>query len=243
MITRQKLFDLVWSEPVTKVSKVLGLSDRRLGKLCTRYDIPVPPRGYWARRAAGYKPTTPALPVVKREPDERIELRSKPASKAGAAVPMEVEVDAPLETRIEITEPRHSLVRLTGTALRAGTKDQYGRFWGGPGVLDVRVSKASIARALAILDALLRAAEGRGHTVSVKDRKSMLTVDGEAIEFGLDERSAQSERPLSEKERLELARGGYVYGRYSYVPSGELSFHLKQATGAAISGRPQEVET
>jgi hypothetical protein len=52
-LTRDKLYALVWSEPIHKLAKQYGISDRGLGKLCARHNIPVPPRGWWAKKAAG----------------------------------------------------------------------------------------------------------------------------------------------------------------------------------------------
>ena len=54
-LSRRQLYDLVWRKPVEDVAAEYGLSGRGLGKLCERNGIPVPPRGYWARKAAGQK--------------------------------------------------------------------------------------------------------------------------------------------------------------------------------------------
>ena len=43
--TRRKLYDLIWLDPISTLSKEFGISDRGLGKICARHDIPVPPRG------------------------------------------------------------------------------------------------------------------------------------------------------------------------------------------------------
>ena len=51
--TRRELYDLVWSKPILKLAEEFGLSDRGLAKICERHRIPVPPRGYWAKLAAG----------------------------------------------------------------------------------------------------------------------------------------------------------------------------------------------
>lgn len=58
---RQKLFDEVWTTPVTKLAKAYGLSDVGLRKICVALDVPLPPRGYWARLAAGKTIPKPAL--------------------------------------------------------------------------------------------------------------------------------------------------------------------------------------
>ena len=52
---REKLFDEVWSTPVTKLAKGYGLSDVGLRKICLALDVPLPPRGYWQKLAAGKK--------------------------------------------------------------------------------------------------------------------------------------------------------------------------------------------
>jgi len=55
--TREELYDLVWSEPMSQLAKKFDLSDVGLAKICRSAQIPVPERGYWAKRQAG-KPTT-----------------------------------------------------------------------------------------------------------------------------------------------------------------------------------------
>src|SRR5262245_13703906 len=61
--TRQELFDLVWSAPTRTVAKRLGMSDVGLAKACRRADILLPPRGYWAKLAAGKRVRKPELPL------------------------------------------------------------------------------------------------------------------------------------------------------------------------------------
>jgi hypothetical protein len=58
---RQKLFDEVWATPVTKLANNYGLSDVGLRKICVSLDIPMPPRGHWAKLAAGKKVPKPQL--------------------------------------------------------------------------------------------------------------------------------------------------------------------------------------
>src|SRR5579872_1146501 len=61
-ITRQKLYDLVWERPTRTVAAELGVSDVALAKACRRAEISIPPRGYWARKAAGQKLLKTPLP-------------------------------------------------------------------------------------------------------------------------------------------------------------------------------------
>jgi hypothetical protein len=62
-ITRRKLHELVWSVPLTATAPQFNISDVALKNTCARFDIPVPPRGYWARLKAGKRTTKIALPL------------------------------------------------------------------------------------------------------------------------------------------------------------------------------------
>ncbi len=52
-MTRVELYDLVWDRPITHLAKEFGLSDVGLRKICIKYGIPLPARGYWARLQHG----------------------------------------------------------------------------------------------------------------------------------------------------------------------------------------------
>lgn len=59
---REALFEAVWKEPMTRLAKQYSISDVGLRKICVALDVPVPPRGYWAKLAHGKAPARPALP-------------------------------------------------------------------------------------------------------------------------------------------------------------------------------------
>jgi hypothetical protein len=67
-ISRIDLFELVWSKPMTKLAIEYGFSDVGFSKICKKYHIPTPPRGYWAKLAAGYKSAKPKLPKENNNP-------------------------------------------------------------------------------------------------------------------------------------------------------------------------------
>lgn len=62
LMKREALYNLVWAVPVSKLARQFELSDRGLAKLCQREGIPVPPRGYWAKLAAGHPVRQTPLP-------------------------------------------------------------------------------------------------------------------------------------------------------------------------------------
>ena len=62
-LSREELYELVWSKPMVELAEDFGLSDVALAKRCRKVGVPVPGRGYWARVAAGQEPRRPKLPA------------------------------------------------------------------------------------------------------------------------------------------------------------------------------------
>ena len=75
-LTRQELYDLVWSRPMVDVAKDFHISDVALAKRCKAVDVPVPPRGWWAKKTAGQDPARTPLPKYRE--------RGEPAAGRGA---------------------------------------------------------------------------------------------------------------------------------------------------------------
>lgn len=62
-ITRDELFELVWSKPTSQAARELGISDVGLANICRRMGVPKPGRGYWVKRASGQQPLKESLPA------------------------------------------------------------------------------------------------------------------------------------------------------------------------------------
>jgi hypothetical protein len=74
---REKLYREVWSEPIQRVAKRYRLSDTGLAKICKKLLIQRPPRGYWAKKAAGKEvPQVPMLPGLESQGTTRLNLNS-----------------------------------------------------------------------------------------------------------------------------------------------------------------------
>jgi hypothetical protein len=67
-ITRKELYELIWSEPTTKVAEKFQRSDVCLSKICKQYNIPKPPRGYWAKKNSGVSVKQVPLPKSNDNP-------------------------------------------------------------------------------------------------------------------------------------------------------------------------------
>jgi hypothetical protein len=45
--TRESLYELVWSKPLTSIAKEYNVSDNGIRKICKKYEIPLPKLGHW----------------------------------------------------------------------------------------------------------------------------------------------------------------------------------------------------
>lgn len=61
-ITREELYEAVWSESVQKLAMALGISDVGLAKICKKLNVPRPGRGYWAKSMGARKVLRVPLP-------------------------------------------------------------------------------------------------------------------------------------------------------------------------------------
>jgi hypothetical protein len=66
-LTREQLYEKVWSQPISRLAREWGISDVGLAEICKRYNIPRPSLGHWARKQHGYNPAQPPLPQSKDE--------------------------------------------------------------------------------------------------------------------------------------------------------------------------------
>jgi hypothetical protein len=118
--TRQELFDLVWTEPTRTIAKKLGRSEVFLARFCRRHNIPLPPRGYWQKLAAGQRVPKPPLP--KRHlgqtdelwfGDQSDDLPATPDREAEPALDPKDQTPEAIEERIRKTVGRIALPRGT----------------------------------------------------------------------------------------------------------------------------------
>jgi hypothetical protein len=85
-LSREELYERVWSEPAAALATEFGISDRGMGKVCARFEIPVPPRGYWQRLATGQRLKKTPLPRLKTKLPSKIQIRRSPTD-TDAAIP------------------------------------------------------------------------------------------------------------------------------------------------------------
>jgi hypothetical protein len=196
-LTRRELYDLVWSKPITKLAADFGISDVGLAKICDRYRVPSPSRGYWAKLEAGkkvkqaiftealdphlnrieIKPGVLRLPEPAREilKQARAERKAKSSSCPSAEAPV---FDAVTEV--------HPTLRRTATVLRKAKPDANGSVRAvGEGLCGVVIGAGSTERVIRILDLLARhlktkalpiTPSGKGMTVCRQPDSATFTI-------------------------------------------------------------------
>jgi len=159
-ITRVALYELVWVEPIVKIAARFHVSDVALAKACRKHKIPLPGRGYWARIAAGHTPAKPPLPNAEREQPIRFTGADTLAARARSITQPKLLAERTPEQHITVNaEPSqlHPLVRQSLIALSRSTTNEHGLLELPPGSLGILVAPASLQRAIALMDALVRA--------------------------------------------------------------------------------------
>ena len=233
---RNVLYREVWSEPVYKLAHSYGVTGTALAKICKKLNVPLPPLGYWEKRRFGHPVDKPPLPATRPgEPEElKFGYRPPPPIRLGAEAQAAVEKGRSadrLPVGEELIDP-HRLVAAAERTLRNGTTNERGLVEPRSlGRLDIRVSPGSRARALRIMDALIKWLEQRGHGVAVSTepgRPTEARVLEETIRFWLEEKVDQTEKKLTPTEiRERKAHPLLYYGReFDYHPTGLLVLRL-----------------
>ncbi len=234
-LTREELYERVWSKPTTKVSKELGISDVALAKICNKLNVPKPPLGYWRQVEVGQRVRKPPLPKASDTDRTEIWIRATEKNQVDTQDPALAELlmsELDPANRIVVRDSlrnAHPLVAQFRDALANGGTDDHGRVWPnhskGPH-LDIRVSKNCLRRALLILDALLKGLESRGFSIQpAKDgwRTTRIIAGDVEVRFYLMEKVDRSERVARPGEKKEP----YGYQpRWLYTPNGKLIFAI-----------------
>jgi hypothetical protein len=96
--TRQALYDLIWSEPLSGVAAKLGISGNGLAKICDRVAVPYPKRGHWNGTVARAQERTPLPPAPLAVGDSVIISTTRAGSRrARTRLPREARADQLLD--------------------------------------------------------------------------------------------------------------------------------------------------
>jgi len=186
-LTRRQLYDVVWDTPIDVLAARYDISNVGLAKICRRFDVPVPPRGYWQKLAAGIKVPRSKLSASRDDKGNVLIVtlhprinRTEPEPILCAAIRRQRTYEDQPEHKIVVITPLaaisrvHPLVRQTAAMLRKTKMVDRGliRAYGEP-ILDVQVCKEQVDRAMCVMDALIKGLEIRGFPVACRPPRSV----------------------------------------------------------------------
>ena len=228
-ISREQLHQRVWQTPMIRLAAEFGLSDNGLRKICRRLDVPCPPAGWWAKKAAGHK--VKPIPLPRARPGVPMQATICPTPVDTADLRHRVDEVASSLGGIEVSErlARPHRVIAAWIAEHRERREEARRERRSWPYISHRVPNFTPAerRRHRLLDALFRMLERHGGSVGEDDRRHLFVqVDGEKIEFSCHEKSKQVVRPLTaeEKRRETWNRSGV---RKELEPTGRFEFQLR----------------
>jgi hypothetical protein len=173
MVSREELYRLVWSEPMTKIADRLDVSGSYLARVCTLLNIPRPERGYWAKVAFGKTMAQKPLPALR--PGDPLHW-----SKGGERVPAEKPATPPRRTpEKKVRVPRnqvHGLIRGARPHFENGRPVEEGAYLKPYKklLLDVTASLAGLDKALELANDLFNALDSVGYRVVLAPANAQL---------------------------------------------------------------------
>jgi hypothetical protein len=241
---REELYEKVWSRPVVKVAEEYGVSDVAIAKVCRKLKVPVPGRGYWAKKEHGHPVSKKPLPKLS---ETVVVTRStSQTTNAAQAVPELHKDDQTEFARIDqllqqgsfafVTSPkalRHPLLVATRAALREGSTDE--RKIQNPSYrsrsLNIRVAKNNVSRALEFMASLIATAENSGGGIEIRetDRHSetYFVAYGERVEIRIYETAHQNVSNEPKPQRGSYYSGPTLGGKpIEYTPTGKMIFEV-----------------
>jgi hypothetical protein len=206
-LTREELYERVWSKPATELAAELGISDVALSKRCKKLNVPKPSLGYWARIAAGQTPTRPPLPPT----PEKVfaHAAQQPVGKA-LTLPGEGEPLHPLAAELSRTLTKARLDSHKRASVRERT------------LPEAAASKALAERVARAFHVILSGVEHLG----ICFRKAQSSYDSGYFQKSHDRLYLKIEEVLIETDGATRHRSSWQWQADHRVPSGRLTFSL-----------------
>lgn len=194
-ITREALYEQVWSTPIMHLAEKFGVSGSYLARVCTALNVPRPPVGYWQKKAVGKDRPRPDLPAA---------LPGDPSSwTKDKALPPVLQRAVPAKSaRTSKTKVarsgRHPMLIGVEVHYRKTRTNHENEFLKPYKQLlpDIVATKNSLEQAIAHANRLYNALEKNGHRVMIASASKDMR------------RIAIDEREVKQKDRQ--------YGRYSF---------------------------
>lgn len=221
-LTRIELYNLIWNEPISKLSIRIGRDRTDIKKACADYNIPIPMNGHWSRIRFN-KPIQKIPLPSDRKFNEVIEFHEKLYQTQKVGIIKKVYTDEEQKrfaVKDRLSNPDPIVLRARNVlVLKQQPSYRYpGMIETPPDLLDIRVTAKTASRALRFFDAFIKLARKRAHNIELGPRASCININGMRIEFFMREI----------RNRTLNTSSSSTWDRYDYHLSGKLSFRLRR---------------
>jgi len=210
-ISRDDLYAQAWAEPMSRLANRYKISGTGLAKICRRLDIPYPPRGHWARKAAGKKVSQTPLPALREGTPAQATIA--PSLPAPPAPQLSKELEEALTAAARrftagLTVPERLLrphpIIASWIEERRRRREEAKRDPWYRRDLALPDFEPIQRRRHRILSALFTALEQHGYAAKVDPRGApYVEIDREPAQFTLKEKYRQVRRPLTDEEKRQ----------------------------------------
>ena len=223
MVSRNELYRLVWSEPMTRIAERFEVSGSYLARVCILLNVPRPERGYWAKLAVGKAPPKPALPTP--QPCDPLHWSTE-GERIVAPRPQAPPRRKP-EKKVRIARNQiHGLIRGAKLHFENSRPVDEGAYLKPYKKLlvDVTASKANLDKALDLANDLFNALHSVGHRVVLAPSDAKL---GRAR---VDEReSATKPREYWQQHSVAISADGRLHRKRRHWPFGHRNVGRRDA--------------
>lgn len=231
-ITREDLHKQVWETPMSRLAEQYGISGNGLAKICDRLKVPYPPRGYWAKKAAGKKVINFRLPGPEEDTPREVTITpTMPTPDLPPEVEETLEISRSKAEQLQVPErlsKPHSVI--AGWLANHERRKEEARRERDPWrkrFLTPEEFTSDDRRRYRILDTLFKELERQGGRVREDERRQLIVeINGEPIIFQLREKQKQVRRPLTADEKRWRAPSDKGW-RQELQPTGKLVLSIK----------------
>ena len=229
-LTREELYELVWTTPLTTLAKNYNISDNGLRKICIKLAIPLPKSGYWTK--IKFNKPVKKIPLPKNsevKQEIKLEIRDENVTieehfqTAFYRLKKEIEntPNLPLNVPDILTKP-DPLIIAAQKDLRdkKPSRTLYSKIQEtintSIGIIDIDVSKDNVPRALRFMDTFIKLIKQRGYNIVTNDGSKVI-INGESIKIRF--------RETLKRIKTKDPDSRYDWEYTELIPSG--IYHLK----------------
>jgi len=191
---------------MTHLAKEFAISDVALHKICRKHNIPNPPLGWWAKKAAGKKVTQTPLPAIESGSAGTITIASADLGREAqslASAREQARILASESGDAEAMSPNPIIERTLGKLRKAKPSDIGIVQSEGQGLIRCDVASGSIERLAVILPRIVHAASVQGFALVGGEKAAHFKSDVEVIEFSITETVRREKHVLTDAERAK----------------------------------------